>query len=352
VGMWESRVLCEISKVLWKSFCDFHRTDMSTAAQFVVFTSSASNRGIVDPGRRADRRSWAILCGRCQDARTSCPTAASFPHAIALPLRGDHGRVMREAVKQGGSELFIAGKHRHPFGKCEIRGDDCRPALVAIGDQVEEQLTADTVEGHEAQFVDDEDVDAQEPLLQPRELAPIPRFEQLTDEIGRAREEYAPFLLGRFDAERDREMRFPFANWAGEDQILGRGDRFRWLRASPPGGASALQDFSYQAGSWTKPRRSLERSSAARDNSGHVAAITMRDPGQKEFRSSAVTMTVSCSRRSVHRDEYDLSSRERASVARRPAGRRQRARCEVSARMSGASCRSVVRFYNKRARAV
>jgi hypothetical protein len=29
--MWESRVLCEISKRLWKSFCDFHRRAISTA---------------------------------------------------------------------------------------------------------------------------------------------------------------------------------------------------------------------------------------------------------------------------------------------------------------------------------
>ena len=30
--MWESRVLCEISKPRWKSFCDFHGGDISTAA--------------------------------------------------------------------------------------------------------------------------------------------------------------------------------------------------------------------------------------------------------------------------------------------------------------------------------
>src|SRR5262245_47892923 len=29
--MWKSRVLCEISKLRWKSFCDFHRSDISTA---------------------------------------------------------------------------------------------------------------------------------------------------------------------------------------------------------------------------------------------------------------------------------------------------------------------------------
>jgi hypothetical protein len=30
--MWKSRVLCEISKRLWKSVCDFHNRVISTAA--------------------------------------------------------------------------------------------------------------------------------------------------------------------------------------------------------------------------------------------------------------------------------------------------------------------------------
>jgi hypothetical protein len=38
VGMWESRVLGEISKRLWKSFCDFHRRGISTAGLIIVFT--------------------------------------------------------------------------------------------------------------------------------------------------------------------------------------------------------------------------------------------------------------------------------------------------------------------------
>jgi hypothetical protein len=45
--MWESRVLCEISKLLWKSFCDFHGSVISTAARFFEFviTSSGSEGG-------------------------------------------------------------------------------------------------------------------------------------------------------------------------------------------------------------------------------------------------------------------------------------------------------------------
>ena len=39
VGMWESRGLCEISKLLWKSFCDFHRSAISIVVCLFVITS-------------------------------------------------------------------------------------------------------------------------------------------------------------------------------------------------------------------------------------------------------------------------------------------------------------------------
>jgi hypothetical protein len=39
--MWESRVLCEISKRLWKSFCDFHGRVISTAVFAVQAESGA-----------------------------------------------------------------------------------------------------------------------------------------------------------------------------------------------------------------------------------------------------------------------------------------------------------------------
>ncbi len=58
--------------------------------------------------------------------------------------------------------------------------------------------------------------------MQPRQRASIARLEQLPYEIGRAREEDPAFLLRRFDAERDRQVGFPRADRAGEDEILGR----------------------------------------------------------------------------------------------------------------------------------
>ena len=71
---------------------------------------------------------------------------AALPHAIALAFGREHGRVMRQAIEQRGRELFVAGKDGDPFGEGEIRGDDGGAPLVAIGEQIEEQLAADAIE--------------------------------------------------------------------------------------------------------------------------------------------------------------------------------------------------------------
>jgi hypothetical protein len=81
--------------------------------------------------------------------------------------------VVREPIEQRGREFLVASKDRDPLREGEIRGDDGGAALVAVGDQIEEELATDTIEGDEAELVDDEDVDTKEPLLQPRELAGI-----------------------------------------------------------------------------------------------------------------------------------------------------------------------------------
>ena len=62
---------------------------------------------------------------------------------------------MGQPIEQRGCELLVARKHCDPLGKREIRGDHGRAPLVPIGDQIEEQLAADPIEGDEAQLVDD-----------------------------------------------------------------------------------------------------------------------------------------------------------------------------------------------------
>ena len=47
---------------------------------------------------------------------------------------------MSQAIEERGGQLLVAGEDGDPFGKREIGRDDGRPSLVAIGDQIEEEL--------------------------------------------------------------------------------------------------------------------------------------------------------------------------------------------------------------------
>ncbi len=62
----------------------------------------------------------------------------------------------------------------------------------------------------------------------------------MPDQIGRSGKEHTAFLLGRFHAQRDRQVRFPGADRPGEDQILGRGDPFPACEGVDLCGADAL----------------------------------------------------------------------------------------------------------------
>jgi hypothetical protein len=61
---------------------------------------------------------------------------------------------MRQAIEQRCRELLVTRKHGDPFDKGEIGADDGRPSLVPIGNQIEEQLAADPVEGDKSKLID------------------------------------------------------------------------------------------------------------------------------------------------------------------------------------------------------
>jgi hypothetical protein len=48
---------------------------------------------------------------------------------------------MRQPIEQRGREFFVTRKDRDPFRKSQVGRDDRAAALVAVGDQIEEQLT-------------------------------------------------------------------------------------------------------------------------------------------------------------------------------------------------------------------
>ena len=63
---------------------------------------------------------------------------------------------MSQLVEQCGGELLIA-EDLNPLGEGEVGGDNGGPALVAVGEEIEEELAAGAVEGDEAGIVDDEE---------------------------------------------------------------------------------------------------------------------------------------------------------------------------------------------------
>jgi hypothetical protein len=81
------------------------------------------------------------------------------------------------------------GRNPVPGGSPPVRDDaPAAAALMAGADGVEEDLAACAVEWHEADLVEDQDVDALEPALVAAELASVSGFEERAHEVGGAQE--------------------------------------------------------------------------------------------------------------------------------------------------------------------
>jgi hypothetical protein len=108
VGMWESRVLGEISKSLWEPFFGFHRDGISTAV-FVVSHNrlEAGMRGMLYPYRLVDRCSWRLLRRRLRSVEVSNRSRAD--HRRRLGIKGPGAR---RRGAGGGTGAGGAGRER------------------------------------------------------------------------------------------------------------------------------------------------------------------------------------------------------------------------------------------------
>jgi hypothetical protein len=66
-----------------------------------------------------------------------------------------------QPVQEGGSHFCVA-EHVCPFAEAEVVGDDDAGALVEFTQQVEQQRAAGRAERQIAQFIEDNEVEAQE----------------------------------------------------------------------------------------------------------------------------------------------------------------------------------------------
>ena len=124
-----------------------------------------------------------------------------------------------EAIEQRRGQLLVA-ENADPLGEGEVGGDDGRAALVAVGEDVEEQLAAGAVEGHEAELVADQEVGPLKPLLEAAQLPLVAGLDQVADEVGGLAGPDPAAALRGLDAQRDREMRLAGADGSDQDYIV------------------------------------------------------------------------------------------------------------------------------------
>ncbi len=76
-------------------------------------------------------------------------------HAIALPFDGDGFGMMKETIEDGGSEGAVVVEDLRPFLERLVGGEDDGAVLVALGDDLKEQVSAFAVDGQIAELVQD-----------------------------------------------------------------------------------------------------------------------------------------------------------------------------------------------------
>ena len=85
--------------------------------------------------------------------------------------------MVSEPVQQGSGEAFRP-EHLGPLVEGEIGGDHDRAPFVALAEDLEEQFRAGSGQGHEAQFVDDQQAEAGQIPLQVEQRYLIPGFQR------------------------------------------------------------------------------------------------------------------------------------------------------------------------------
>ena len=126
--------------------------------------------------------------------------------------------VVRQPVEHGRRHFGVA-EHLRPIGEGEIGGDQQRGVFVELADQMEQQLAAGLAERKIAEFVDDDEIVAQQVLRESAAATGGLLLFELIDEIDQIEE--APSGAGANDrrSHGDAQMSFACARAADEDRV-------------------------------------------------------------------------------------------------------------------------------------
>ena len=94
---------------------------------------------------------------------------------------------MSEAVQQGAGQPLRA-EDLGPLVEGQVGGDQDRPSLVSLAEDLEEELRAGLGEWDEAKLVDDQQLESGQLLLEVEQSSLVPGLDQLVDQRGGRRE--------------------------------------------------------------------------------------------------------------------------------------------------------------------
>jgi hypothetical protein len=94
----------------------------------------------------------------------------------------DDVAMVRQPIEHGGGHLGVA-EHLGPIGEGQIGGDQQRRVFVELADQVEQQLAARLTEWQIAEFIDDDEIVAQQLLGETAAAAGRLLLLQLIDQV-------------------------------------------------------------------------------------------------------------------------------------------------------------------------
>jgi len=127
--------------------------------------------------------------------------------------------VMREAVEERAGEPLRA-EYARPLVERQIARDQRAASLVALAEDLEQQLGPSRRKRHVAEFIDDQQPVASELTLEPQEPFLVTRLEQFVDESRRRDEADRQALLAGRQSEPERDVALARPAVADGDDVL------------------------------------------------------------------------------------------------------------------------------------
>mgnify|MGYP002386131676 FL=1 len=147
------------------------------------------------------------------------PATSGLPEAVAVAVHRQDADVVGQPVEQRAGQTLRSQDGR-PVLEGQVRGDDGRAALIALREDLEQELGAGRRERHIAELVDDQQLDRLQLALEPEQALLVAGLEELADQGGRRGEGDGEALLARGQPERESDMGFARATVAQRDDVL------------------------------------------------------------------------------------------------------------------------------------